>query len=69
MDLAKYLMNLGLSAPTAGLWATLGVCAVLILLGVACVAYIEGLELRSQRTPPLPPRGATRHKPGQPGKV
>lgn len=56
MDLAKYLMNLGLSAPTAGLWATLGVCAVLTLLGVACVAYIEGLELRSQRTA----RGATR---------
>lgn len=56
MDLAKYLMNLGLSAPTAGLWATLGVVAVLTLLGVACVAYIEGLELRSQRAA----RGATR---------
>ena len=56
MDLAKYLMNLGLSAPTAGLWATLGVVAVLTLLGVACVAFLERLELRSQRTA----RGATR---------
>lgn len=66
MDLAKYLMNLGLSAPTAGLWATLGVVAVLTLLGVACVAYIEGLELRSHCKPLPPRRGATRHKPGQP---
>ena len=66
MDLAKYLMNLGLSAPTAGLWATLGVVAVLTLLGVACVAYLERQELRSHCQPPPRRRGATRCKPGQP---
>lgn len=56
MDLALWLHQHGLSAPSAALWATLGVCAALVLAGVACVAYIEGLELRSQRTA----RGATR---------
>lgn len=66
MDLAKYLMNLGLSAPTAGLWATLGVVTVLILLGVACVAYLERLGLHSHCEPPPRRRGATRCKPGQP---
>lgn len=64
MDLAKYLMNLGLTAPVAALAATLGVVSVLTLAGVAVVALLERRELHSRRTPP--PRGATRHTPGQP---
>lgn len=56
MDLALWLHQHGLSAPSAALWATLGVCAALVLAGVACVAFLEGQELRSQRTA----RGATR---------
>ena len=50
MDLALWLHQHGLSAPTAALLATLGVCSALVLAGVACVAFIERMELRSHRT-------------------
>lgn len=66
MDLALYLYKMGCSAPTAALLATLGVCAALVLLGVACVAFLERLELRSHCQPLPRRRGATRCKPGQP---
>lgn len=68
MDLALWLHQMGLSAPVAALWATLGVAALLTLLGTAFVAYMEGWGAHSHR-PPAKPRGATRLKPGQPGKV
>lgn len=66
MDLALWLHQHGLSAPSAALWATLGVCAALVLLAVACVAYLERLGLHSHCEPPPRRRGATRCKPGQP---
>ena len=66
MDLALWLHQHGLSAPSAALWATLGVCAALVLLAVACVAYLERLGLRSHCELPPRRRGATRCKPGQP---
>jgi hypothetical protein len=66
MDLALYLHRLGLTAPTAALLATIGVCCALVLLGVALVAWREGWGPHSQRRRPPRPRGATRHKPGQP---
>lgn len=66
MDLALWLHQHGLSAPSAALWATLGVCAALVLLAVACVAYLERLGLRSHCEPPPRRRGATRCNPGQP---
>lgn len=64
MDLALWLHQHGLSAPSAALWATLGVCSALVLVGVACVAFLEGWRPHRHRQPP--PRGATRHTPGQP---
>jgi hypothetical protein len=82
MDLAQWLIKQGMSAPTAGLWATLGVCSVLVLLGVAFVAWREGWRAHRRRPEP-PPRGATRisrhpelpvrqprapSKPGQPAR-
>ena len=69
MDLALWLHKLGLSVPTAALWATLGVACTLTLLGIAVVAFMEGWRPHSRRTPPARPTGATRHKPGQPRKV
>lgn len=70
MDLALWLHQHGLSAPSAALWATLGVCCVLTLVGVACVAFLERMELRSHRNDVrIAPRGATRHTPGQPRRV
>lgn len=59
MDLAQWFIKQGMSAPTAGLWATLGVCSVLVLLGVAFVAWREGWRARRPRPEPAP-RGATR---------
>jgi hypothetical protein len=64
VNFAAWLATLGLERHTAGLIATLGVCCALTLLGVACVAWCEGWRPPRQR--PSPPRGATRHKPGQP---
>ena len=69
MDLALWLHQHGLSAMSAGLIATLGVCGALVLVGVACVAFLEGWRPHRHRTPPVRPRGATRCKPGQPRKV
>lgn len=70
MDLALMLYKMGCSAPTAALLATLGVCSALVLAGVACVAFLERMELRSHRNDVrIAPRGATRHTPGQPRKV
>lgn len=67
MDLALYLHHMGLTAPVAALAATLGVVSVLTLAGVACVAFLERMELRSHRNDVrIAPRGATRHTPGQP---
>lgn len=64
MDIALWLHHMGLTAPVAALAATLGVVSVLTLAGVAVAALLERRELHSRRTPP--PRGATRHIPGQP---
>lgn len=70
MDLALWLHHMGLTAPVAALAATLGVVSVLTLAGVAVVAFIERMELRSRRNDVrIAPRGATRHTPGQPRKV
>lgn len=69
MDLALWLHQHGLSAPSAGLVATLGVCCALVLAGVACVAFLEGWRPHRHRKPAPRPRGATRHNPGQPRKV
>lgn len=67
MALAQWLVSMGLERPTAGLWATLGVCSVLVLLGVAFVAWCEGW--RAPRRRPAPPRGATRHNLGSQGEA
>ncbi len=56
MDIALWLYKMGLSAPTAALWATLGVCAALVLVGVACVAFLEGWRPHRHRQP----QGASR---------
>lgn len=56
MDLALWLHQHGLSAMSAGLIATLGVCSALVLVGVACVAFLEGWRPHRHRKP----RGASR---------
>lgn len=55
--LAAWLIQIGLSAPSAALWAVLGICSALTLLGVGAVAMLERGTVHVER----PARGATRN--------
>lgn len=55
--LAAWLIQIGLSAPSAALWAVLGVCSVMTLLGIGAVAMLERGTVHVER----PARGATRN--------
>lgn len=54
---AAWLTQIGLSAPSAALWAVLGICSALTLLGVGAVAMLERGTVHVER----PARGATRN--------
>lgn len=66
--IAIELVNMGMERWLAALLALLGTFAALVLLGVCVVAYKEGWRAHSHRHAPSPPRGATRHNPGQRGE-
>lgn len=54
---AAWLTQIGLSAPSAALWAVLGICSAMTLLGIGAVAMLERGTVHAQR----PARGATRN--------
>ena len=62
MDLIGMLTQYGLSAPTAALVVLLAPLCALWLLSVVLVGLAERQAPHSH----CKPRGATRHKPGQP---
>lgn len=55
--LAARLIEIGLSAPSAALWAVLGSVGTLILLGICAAACLERGAVHVERRP----RGATRN--------
>ena len=54
---AAWLTEIGLSAPSAALWAVLGSVGTLILLGICAAACLERGTVHVERQP----RGATRN--------